>query len=156
VLDAADILIDRQTFLDTEGVVGAAGSTDRVTAPKYQEESHERIIVVGFAERRAPHADSHMFQGGMPVERMPGSSNSYRAAIRPATSLAGTGTAPQTAQWITGSDSPNSAGGKFPIAQPVPDLRLLAAGAKQTLNSSRLAVLPSRPFWSSHRESANG
>jgi hypothetical protein len=107
VLDAADILVDRQPALATADSrrrrVRVAGGEAREIPGRIDEGVHR----VGLAARRlAAFGQSTCFHVGCRSSGLPGLSNSRPQAASTGRSFAGTGRAPQSSQWITGIGQP--------------------------------------------------
>jgi hypothetical protein len=100
VLGAADILVDRQPFVDRAAVGAVASGIGE--AGEIPGQIDEGVHGVGFlfARRPATARAGHVLPGGMAVERIAGRSKSTSSGKMHRRSLAGTGTTPQAWQWM--------------------------------------------------------
>ena len=129
VLDAADILIDRQPGV---GDVGRRRrrlrSTGSVKRAKYQDEFDERVHRVGLAPRRPPHCgQATCFQVGWRSSGLPGASKVTSSGSAPAGPRPGPERAASLAMDDRDRAAPIALARNAPVAQLVIDLTLRPA-----------------------------
>ena len=108
VLDAADILVDRQPVVDRPCGRSARSSIHgSVKRAKYQDESTKVSIVSVSRRAGLPHCgQATCFQVGWRSSGLPGLSKVTSSGSFTGRSFAGTGTTPQVSQWMTGIGQP--------------------------------------------------
>ena len=107
VLDAADILIDRQPPVGALSAWSAPPFHGSVKRAKYQDESTKVSMVSVSRGAGAPHC-GHLtfFQVGWRSSGLPGLSKLTSSGSITGRSFAGTGTTPHFSQWMTGIGQP--------------------------------------------------
>jgi hypothetical protein len=107
VLDATDILVDRQPAIDLLAV-GGRGFDPRVgEAREVPGRIDETSMVSVSRVAGSPHCgQATCFQVGWRSSGLPGRSKSTSSGSVTGRSLSGTGTMPQRSQWITGIGQP--------------------------------------------------
>ena len=107
VLDAADVLIDRQPIVRGVEVNRRLRLRGAVKRTKYQEQSTNVSIVSVSRVAGSPHCgQSTCFHVGCRSSGLPGLSNVASSGSLTGRSFAGTGTTPQSSQWMTGIGQP--------------------------------------------------
>ena len=107
MLDAADILVDRQPVIGGLRDRSARSAQGAVKRAKYQDESTNVSIVSVSRRASLPHCgQATCRQVGWRSSGLPGRSNSTSSGSLTGRSAFGTGTTPQSSQWITGIGQP--------------------------------------------------
>ena len=107
VLDAADILVDRQPVVDRRRGRTARRRAASRSAAKYQDES-TKVSSVSVSRRAGPPqaGQATCFQVGWCSSGLPGLSKSTSSGSTTGSWSSGTGTMPQPSQWMTGIGQP--------------------------------------------------
>ena len=107
VLDAADILVDRQPARRRRRARSASSACGAVKRAKYQDESTKvSMVSVSRTDGLPQSGQATCFQVGWWSSGLPGLSKVTSSGSRTGRSAAGTGTTPWSGQWITGIGQP--------------------------------------------------